>query len=808
MNTVQRLLRPGLGAWLWLWFCAGSLVEAQDPLTEFRAPKLTAMDTAISNAITAGNTPGVVVWLERNGVAYHRAYGSRALVPGREPMTEDTVFDAASLTKAVATAPAVMKLMEQGRIDLDAPLGQYLSECRGHELEVITPRQLLTHVSGLPPGLPRSEPWLGSSNALAIAVSEPLGEPPGTRFRYSDINFILLGLLVERVSGQTLDRFVQQEIFEPLGMTQSGFRRFEPTAPDGLPSSLPSGEIQRIAPTEVLADQTVLRGVVHDPTARRLGGVAGHAGLFTTAADLARFCRMFLVPGARGTPPVLKPETLALMTRVQTPPGLPRRGLGWDIDSPYAGQRGSVFPIGGFGHTGWTGPSLWMDPFSGTFLIFLSNRNHPSEEGNVLPLRRELGTLAAEAVRTFNFAGVPGALPPEPPKTNAPTAATTRTPEPAEVNVLNGIDVLVRDDFRPLRGLRVGLVTNQTGRDRRRRLTLDLLREAPEVKLVSLFSPEHGIRGQLDQEKIGDTVDGPSGLPIYSLYGERRAPTAEQLAAVDALVFDIQDIGTRFYTYISTMGNCLEAAARAGKKFIVLDRVNPITGRTEGPVSAGERSFVAWHEIPLRHGMTAGELARLFNAERNLKAELSVIPVEGWQPDLWFDETRLPWVNPSPNIRNLTEATLYPGVALLEFCALSVGRGTDTPFEVLGAPYLDDIRLASELNRAGIAGVRFVPIRFTPKSSTFAGQECGGVQILVVDRKAFRAADLGITLASILQRMHPSELQVDKMSRLLMSPAVLEAIRSGKSLGEIKSIWKQELSRFEERRKPFLLYKR
>ncbi|MFM7818434.1 MAG: exo-beta-N-acetylmuramidase NamZ domain-containing protein, partial [Verrucomicrobiota bacterium] len=494
---------------------------------------------------------------------------------------------------------------------------------------------------------------------------------------------------------------------------------------------------------------------------------------------------------------ILRPETVRQMIAVQTPPGLPRRGLGWDIDSPYAGPRGSVFPLGSYGHTGWTGTSLWIDPFSRTFLIFLSNRNHPTEEGNVVALRRELGTLAAEAVESFNFVGVPGALPPAPASTNG----VTTTAGPTQTEVLNGIDVLVRDNFRPLQGLRVGLVTNQTGRDRQRRPTIDLLRAATNLQLVTLFSPEHGIRGALDQEKIGDTTDPVSGLPVYSLYGERRAPSPEQLAPLDAVVFDIQDIGCRFYTYISTLGNCLEATARAGKRLIVLDRINPITGRVEGPISSGERSFVAWHEIPLRHGMTVGELARLFNAERKLNARLEVIRVEGWTPSQWMDQTGLPWVNPSPNMRSLTEATLYPGVGLLEFCAVSVGRGTGTPFEVLGAPYIDDLTLAAELNRAGLPGVRFLPIRFTPTGSVFAGKDCGGVQILLTDRSQFRAADLGVLLATTLQRRYPDQLQLDRMSRLLMSPTVLEAIKAGSTLGEIRALWNATVTQFESRRK-------
>jgi len=771
---------------------------------EFRPSKLAALDAAVTNAIAAGRLPGGVLWLERQGEAQVRTYGERSVRPTREPMTPDTVFDAASLTKVVVTTPCLLRLVEDGRVDLDAPVGRYLEGFSGEGREAITVRHLLTHVSGLPSGLPRSSPWQGSSNALVLAQTQPLVEPPGTRFRYSDINFILLGLLIEKASGVPLDRFATNTLFAPLGMTRSGYLPFAPSGTNDLPQNLPDSGIDRIAPTEELAGPVLLRGVVHDPTARRLGGVAGHAGLFTSADDLARFSRMLLNGGTLEGRTILRTETVRQMIAVQTPPGLPRRGLGWDIDSPYAGPRGSVFPLGSYGHTGWTGTSLWIDPFSRTFLIFLSNRNHPTEEGNVVALRRELGTLAAEAVESFNFVGVPGALPPAPASTNG----VTTTAGPTHTEVLNGIDVLVRDNFRPLQGLRVGLVTNQTGRDRQRRPTIDLLRAATNLQLVALFSPEHGIRGALDQEKIGDTTDPVSGLPVYSLYGERRAPSPEQLAPLDAVVFDIQDVGCRFYTYISTLGNCLEATARAGKRLIVLDRINPITGRVEGPISSGERSFVAWHEIPLRHGMTVGELARLFNAERKLNARLEVIRVEGWTPSQWMDQTGLPWVNPSPNMRSLTEATLYPGVGLLEFCAVSVGRGTGTPFEVLGAPYIDDLALASELNRAGLPGVRFLPIRFTPTGSVFAGKDCGGVQILLTDRSQFCAADLGVLLATTLQRRYPDQLQLDRMSRLLMSPTVLEAIKAGSALGDIRALWNGAVTQFESRRKEHLLYPR
>jgi CubicO group peptidase (beta-lactamase class C family) len=365
----------------------------------FRADKLVAMDAAIDTAIASNKCPGGVLWLERNGAAYHKAYGNRALVPEREAMTENTIFDMASLTKVVATTPAVMLLVERGQVKLDAPVRTYIPEFTGEGRELVTVRELLTHTSGLPPDIETKTDWHGWNTAVQKACAEKLESPPGTVFKYSDINFILLGELVQRVSKTPLQVFVQREIYGPLKMTDTGF----------LP---PKKKLPRIAPTEVVNGRP-WRGVVHDPKARKMGGVAGHAGLFSTASDLARYARMMLNLGKLDGVRIFKPETVRLMTSVQTPPEVSTRyGLGWDIDSPYAGSRGHIFPIGSYGHTGWTGGSLWIDPFSKTFVIFLSNRNHPTEAGNVVALRRELGTLAAEAVVGFDFTNVPGALQP------------------------------------------------------------------------------------------------------------------------------------------------------------------------------------------------------------------------------------------------------------------------------------------------------------------------------------------------------------------------------------------------------------
>lgn len=790
-ESVRRefLKASAFRTWLLLGLMGLSLGDSF--ASQLRTNKLAELDAVITSAITDKKCPGGVLLLSHGGESYVKAFGCRAILPQSELMSPDTIFDAASLTKVVATTPAIMLLFERGQLELDAPVAKYLPEFAANGKAAVTVRQLMTHTSGLRPGLPAKPAWSGYESGIKLACAEQLVSAPGAVFRYSDINFITLGEIVRRVSGKPLNEFVAQEIYGPLQMHDTGFRP-------------PAEKLPRVAPTEKLDSGEVLRGVVHDPTSRRMGGVAGHAGLFFTAADLARYARMLLNLGELEGVRLFKPETVRLMTSVQTPPQVVRRGLGWDIDSGYSGPRGKVFPVGSYGHTGWTGTSLWIDPFSQSFVIFLSNRNHPTEQGNVIPLRARIGTLAAEAISDFNFTAVPGALEG---RVESNVVAATGSPRAVvSAQVLNGIDVLVKNRFAPLQGKRIGLVTNHTGHDRNRTPTIDLLRQAPDVTLVALFSPEHGIRGAVD-EKVGDSTDVQTGLPVYSLYGETRKPKPEQLRDLDALVFDIQDIGCRFYTYISTMGLAMEAAAENHIPFIVLDRVNPITGSAvDGPVLTGETSFVGFHQLPLRHGMTVGELARMFNAERATKADLTVIELQGWTRDLWFDQTGLPWTNPSPNMRSLVQATLYPGIGLLE-SAVSVGRGTDTPFEVIGAPYIEDTRLAAELNRAGIPGVRFIPVQFTPTASVHKGKLCRGVNILLTDREACPVVDVGLLIAKTLYRWYPKDFDPDKLKHLLLHQPTLVALKADRPLPEIRASWRIANVEFTDRRERYLLYK-
>lgn len=374
--------------------------------------------------------------------------------------------------------------------------------------------------------------------------------------------------------------------------------------------------------------------------------------------------------------------------------------------------------------------------------------------------------------------------------------------------VLTGVDVLARDGFAALDGRRVGLVTNHTGLDSRGRSTIRLLHEAPGVELVALFSPEHGLEGRLDVPEIAHGEDAATGIRVYSLYGETRRPLPGMLEGLDTLVFDIQDIGTRFYTYISTLGLAMEAAAEAGLRFVVLDRPNPIGGMAvAGPVAdPGRESFTAFHRLPVRHGMTVGELARLFRAERTPALDLEVIALENWRRGDFYDATGLRWVDPSPNMRSLAQALLYPGIGLLETTRLSVGRGTDTPFERFGAPWLDEISLAFELNGLGLPGVAFVPIGFTPDASKFVGERCGGINVIVTERGAFDPLRTGLEIALALRRLYPDDWDVEAYDRLLVSAATLDAVRAGRPWREIEASWQPALDDFLRRRAPHLLY--
>ena len=751
-----------------------------------------AIDRAIEEAIQQNRLPGAVVLVGHDGrVVYRKAYGLRALVPRPESMTVDTIFDCASLTKVIATTSSLMKLFEEGRFRLNDKVTDYIPEFQGGKSD-ITLRNLFTHFSGLAPDVVLKPEWSGNETGLRLAYTTKPAGPPGVRHVYSDINFILLGELVHRLSGQPLNEYAKQHVFLPLGMKETTF----------LP---PASWIPRIAPTERPdKNSPPLRGVVHDPTARFMGGVAGHAGLFSTADDLARFAQMMIDSGELDGVRVFNPLTVAKFTEPQTPPDQPvLRGLGWDIDSPYSSNRGELFPIGSFGHTGFTGTSVWIDPSTKTYVILLANSVHPDARPSLVPLRAKVATIAAAAVgiavRNVTLTGYNETL----------SGAGIRREVERNGDTKTGLDVLVDQKFRPLAGLTVGLITNHTGIDRQGRRNVDLMKAAG-ITVAALFSPEHGVAGKEDREGLADSVDSASGVKIFSLYGATNRPTPAMLRGIDALVFDIQDVGVHFYTYETTMAYAMEAAAKAGIPYYVLDRPNPIGGvRVEGPMlDAANESFVGYFGgLPVRHGMTMGELAKLFNAERKIGASLTVIPMEDWHRGDWFEATDLPWVNPSPNMRSLKAALLYPGVGMLEYAKISVGRGTDSPFEQIGADFFGARELATYLNRRQIPGVRVYPTSFAPSESNFKGVRIEGVRFEIVNREMLDATRLGLEVAGAIQKLYPGKVDWAVNKRLIGSDEVIRRLQAGDDPRTIQQGMQDSVAAFVELREKYLIYK-
>jgi SSS family transporter len=755
-----------------------------------QAPDFTPIDGLVQKAIAAHQIPGAVVVIGHGGrIVFHKAYGNRSLEadhkPAIEPMTEDTIFDIASLTKPLATATALMQLYDQHLFSFDDPVTKYIPAFATNGKQDVTIRQLATHYSGLPPDLDLKQDWRGKQTAFALADASPLQSAPGSVFRYSDINYIVLQQLIETLTGTTLDTYTADHIYKPLHMDQTRF----------LP---PAAWILNIAPTQYDENGVMLRGIVHDPTSRRMGGVAGDAGVFSTASDVALYAQALLdkLAGRASSFP-LPQDALQVMTEQQQPANRKDlRGIGWDIDTAFSSTRDERFPVGSFGHTGFTGTSLWLDPATDTYIIILTNRVHPNGGVSINRLRGDIATAAADALHLYTAQAV-----------------------------LTGIDVLEADRFTQLEAiaerhdghLRLGLLTNQTGLDSQGRRTIDILQNAAAkavsgLQLETLFSPEHGIAGTLDTAKVDSSIDKASGLPVISLYGTtdaQKRPSMDALKKLDAVVIDLQDAGARFYTYETVTGYFLEAAAKAGIEIIVLDRPNPINGVTvQGAISdAGAESYIDYMPLPVRHGLTLGELARYFNGEKKLGAQLTVIPMRGWQRAEWFDETMLPWTNPSPSLRNITEAALYPGVAFFDSANVSDGRGTASPFEQIGASYIDGAKLAAYLNARTIPGVSFSATSFTAdKPYLCSAAACQGVHIIVMDRNVLDAPELGLELISALHHLYPDQFLLEKTAPLIANADVMAALRRGDDPRSIAA-WQPALHAFQQSTRQYLLYK-
>lgn len=724
--------------------------------------ELTGIADIARAAIERGEVPGAVVLvLHRDQIAYRKAFGDRSIEPARAPMTEDAVFDLASITKAVVTAPSVLLLAEQGKLVVTDPVAKYWPAFGGNGKQSVTIEHLLLHTSGLRPGVaPHGTP----EAVIARLESASLAAEPGREFVYSDAGYVALGELVRRVSGQPLDVFFAEHFARPLGMKDTTF--------------LPGPELRRRAVPTMPRDGHMLQGVVHDGIAAGLGGIAGHAGLFSTADDLASFARMVLNGGTVDQQQILAADTIRSMTRPRwVPTGL--RAWGWEMRSGWGGARGPEFPVGGIGHTGFTGTSLWIDFASKTAVIILTSRIHPDGRGDANRLRAEVSSLVGKAVR----APAPGS------------------------RVLSGIDVLERDGFRALAGRKVGLVTNASGVNREGITTAVLLKGAPGVKLVSLFTPEHGLSTDVEGPHY-DTKDPRTGLRVFSLYGPRAAPSDGQLEGIDTLVWDLQDVGTRFFTYVCTLRYALAEAAKRGLRFVVLDRPDPDGAmEVEGPVGETvDGSITSCIPVPIRYGMTTGELATFLRDTVDSGAELDVVKMEGWQRGMPFERTGLRWVRPSPNLPSPQAARLYPGVALLETTNVSVGRGTELPFEQFGAPWLRAWALTDALEAAKLPGVRFAPVKFTPTTRTYKGQECLGVRILVVDPDKVEPVKIGLTIALELRRLHPEAWSRAEFPMLISHKRTCEAVERCDSAEAIMASWKDGQKAFLQQREKALLY--
>jgi uncharacterized protein YbbC (DUF1343 family) len=710
----------------------------------------------------------VVAIGHRGRLARLEAFGRQTYAPDAPPMRVDTLFDLASLTKVVATTTAAMILVDEGRLDLDARVRDYLPRFVGANKQKVTVRHLLTHSSGIDWWAPLFRELNGKKGYLERIQAMPLVSEPGEKTLYSDLGVLLLGEILERVAGVPLERFVAERLFAPLAMAETRFR--------------PPAELRaRIAPTE--RDEwrgRIVHGEVHDENAFALGGVAPHAGLFSTAGDLARFAQMMLWKGHYDHRRIVARTTVERFTRrAGVVPGSDR-ALGWDTKSLAGSSAGTLFSPSSYGHTGFTGTSIWIDPERELFVVLLTNRVHPTRENRKI---FQVRPAVADAV--------------------------VRALEP---EVATGLDRIAAGEPFGLEGKRLGLLVHRASVARDGRHAIDVLRERG-LDVVRLFTPEHGLRGEAAAgEAVASGVDPASGLPIVSLYGGQRKPAPADLASLDALVVDLQGAGVRFYTYSSSMLLALEAAAENDLELVVLDRPNPLGGeRVEGPLSAPRdivpASFVNLAPGPLVHGLTLGEMARHANARRARPARLTVVPMRGWKRWMTWIDTGLEWIAPSPNLRSAEAALAYPGVGLLEATNLSEGRGTPQPFLFLGAPWLDPQTLVIEA-----PGYRLEPAELVPEPDRgapdprFAGETVRGLRVAIANPRSAEPWRLGIELLAALGGDPRFTLDGERLTRLVGNPRPAAMLAAGATADEIVAADAADHAAWRVERRPALLY--
>lgn len=705
-----------------------------------------ALELALERAVRLANAPGGVGYAgDLNDTYVHAAVGERRRVPYSLPAERDTIYDLASLTKVVATATVFMKLVEEGRVTLDQPAGSVVPLPAFNRF---TFRHLLTHTAGLSP----SKPWYRDATSLdemlMRAASLELAWPPGRRRQYSDIGYMILGRAIELLDADSLDAICQRRLFQPLGMTSTAF-------------TPPSDWWQRCAPTEDCRWRgRIVLGEVHDENAYAVGGVSGHAGLFSTAGDLAKYCRALL------SGQILRPQTLETMGRVGQVPSYPWQGIGWKLDPWEDSVEGYIPSRAGIGHTGWTGTAMWMDRDTGRFAILLSNTCHPSRVG------RQHTTL-----RTTFFGAVAKAL------------------YPSTANTHVGLDRLAYDYYRPVAGRRIALLTNHASTTSMAQPILDTLRQHREVMLSRLYSPEHGLFGQAEAgAQVASQSGGP--VPITSLYGGRKQPTADELRNIDQFVIDLQDVGARYYTYAHTMLQCLQACASARVPVLILDRPNPVGGTIlEGPLPASAGSPVCWAKVPVRHGMTMGEIALFFQKTglAGSRLNLEIKELGTWPRSFYPHQCALPWTPPSPNIPTPDTALVYVGTCLLEGTNLNEGRGTDTPFHLFGAPWLDAARVLDALPDDVRGGFALWPTFYTPRSipgraatPRYQDQLCRGIRIAVAAPERARPFTLALALVKAIRDTHPEQFAwADMFDVLTGGPWLRQQIEAGRTAADI-----------------------
>lgn len=715
--------------------------------------------TVLREAVDESKVPGAVLCVgDLASIHFLGSYGDRQLIPNRRAAEIDTLYDLASLTKVVCTATAIMQLKERGQLSIEQSITDFVPL---RSLEQVTLKDLLTHTAGIVPVERYFESMHSLEEILQDCSQNGIEHPVDYHHNYSDLGFMLLGKVLELVSGMGLDQYCRENIFQPLDMQRTAFN----------PSK---SWKENCAPTE---DDSwrgrLIHGEVHDENCSVIGGVSGHAGLFSTASDLANFCRGLL------SGKLMKSETFAEMVAFGTKPLYPWQGLGWQVD-PWATKKTGFLPSRrAFGHTGWTGTSLWLDAETGLFSIVLSNSCHPDRlDRDSETLRRVVHTAVGKEFYT-----------------------TT--------NSHSGLDRLIRENFVRIRGKRIAVLTNHAAIDQSGRHILDVLPDCPDLKLERLYSPEHGIRGQAE---AGEKVEGQeSAVPVTSLYGKQKAPTREELKGIQLFVVDLQDIGARYYTYMATMLRCVEACAKAKVPVLVLDRPNPLGGNVlEGPIAQETESLVSCSAIPIRHGMTMGELATWFaqNDLKKLRPKVTVNYLDSWQPYRWFPECNLPWRAPSPNMPSPETALLYIGTCLIEGTNMNEGRGTDTPFLIFGAPWLDAEAVLAELGDEDAPGLSLATETYTPRSipgkSTnpkFLDTECRGIRLTITDAYAVRAFYTTVALLIAIRKHHSEDLEfVDMFSILAGGPDLLSRIQSGESVASITEAYATEVAEFESKR--------